>query len=190
MNNAQVDPNQWVDAYADDLYCYCLKFIPNDDTAQNLIQETFLAALKNRHTFSGKSAEKTWLIGILKNKITDHLRAKYKDVPVSQLVQDEQDIDSFFDHQSGHLAHEPKAWEFNPTLLLENKEFWSTFNNCLSHLPEKTGQAFALREIDSMDSKEICKVLGLSPTNLWVLLHRARIQLRECIEKNWFENDR
>ena len=186
MTQTQNDPKDWVDLYADDLYCYALKFIPNDDTAQNLVQETFLAALKNRHTFSGKSAEKTWLIGILKNKITDHLRAKYKEVPVSQLIDEEKTIEGFFDSQSGHLAQEPKAWEFNPTVLMENKEFWGTFNDCLSHLPEKTAQAFSLREIEAIDSKEICKVLNISATNLWVLLHRARIQLRACLEKNWF----
>lgn len=186
MNNTQADPKDWVDLYSDDLYCYALKFIPNDDVAQNLLQETFLAGLKGRDKFSGKSSEKTWLIGILKNKITDYLRSKYKDVPVSQLVDDDQTIDSFFDHQTEHLTHEPKAWEFNPKLIAENKEFWGTFNDCLNHLPEKTAQAFSLREIEAMDSKEICKVLGVSSTNLWVLLHRARIQLRECLEKNWF----
>ena len=186
MNQQPSNPNDWVDLYSDDLYCFALKFIPNDDTAQNLLQETFLAALKNRHTFSGKSSEKTWLIGILKNKITDHLRTKYKEVPVSQLIDNEKTIEGFFDSQSGHLTQEPKAWEFNPKSLMENKEFWNTFNDCLNHLPEKTNQAFALREIEAMKSTEICKVLGISSTNLWVLLHRARIQLRACLEKNWF----
>ena len=189
MPELKTSPDQWVDLYGDDLYCYALKFIPNDENAQNLIQETFLAALKNRGTFSGKSAEKTWLIGILKNKIFDHLRAKYREVPVSQLMDDEGTIDGFFDNQ-GHLAHEPKAWEFNPTVLLENKEFWTTFQNCLARLPAKTGQAFSLREIEGVDSKEICKVLGISPTNLWVALHRARIQLRQCLEQHWFEHAR
>lgn len=186
MSLVATNPNDWIDLYADDLYCYALKFIRQEDTAQNLLQETFLAALKNRHTFSGKSSEKTWLIGILKNKITDHLRAKYKEVPVSQLIDDDKTIEGFFDSQSGHLAQEPKAWEFNPGTLIENKEFWNAFNDCLSHLPEKTSQAFALREIENMDSTEICKILRVSSTNLWVLLHRARIQLRACLEKNWF----
>ena len=189
MPETQTSREQWVDLYADALYCYALKFIPNDDTAQNLVQETFLAGLKNRASFSGKSAEKTWLIGILKNKISDHLRAKYREIPVSQLIEEDKTIDGFFDSQSGHLSQEPKSWEFNPTLLLENKEFWKIFNDCLSRLPAKTAQAFSLREIEGMDSKEICKVLGISSTNLWVTLHRARLQLRQCLETNWFEND-
>ncbi len=189
MLNVPSTPTEWVDLYSDDLYCFALKFIPQDDVAQNLIQETFLAALKNHHTFSSQSSEKTWLIGILKNKITDHLRAKYKEIPASQLIDDDKTIEGFFDSQSGHLAQEPTAWKFNPTVLMENKEFWETFNNCLSRLPEKTSQAFALREIEAMKSSEICKVLGISSTNLWVLLHRARIQLRACLEKNWFTHD-
>jgi RNA polymerase sigma-70 factor (ECF subfamily) len=180
------NPEQWVDLYADDLFCYALKFISNRDTAQNLIQETFLAALKNRHTFAGQSKAKTWLIGILKNKISDHLRSKYREIPVSQLV-DQEAIDSFFDSQSSHLTQEPKAWAFNPSFHIENKEFWSTFQECLKGLPERTAQAFCLREIDGMESKEICKVLGITTTNLWVALHRARIQLRGCLGKHWFE---
>lgn len=188
--NDQKSPEEWVDLYGDDLYCYALKFIPQTDIAQNLIQETFLAGLKGRASFAGKSSEKTWLIGILKNKITDHLRAKYKEVAASQLIDDEKTIEGFFDSQSSHLAQEPKSWEFNPTILLENKEFWKSFNDCLSHLPEKTAQAFSLREIESMDSEEICKVLGISSTNFWVLMHRARIQLRQCLESNWFKDDR
>ena len=185
--NTTNSPEQWVDLYADDLYCYALKFISQTDVIQNLIQETFLAGIKGHQTFSGKSSEKTWLIGILKNKITDHLRSKYKEVPASQLIDDDKTIEGFFDSQSGHLSKEPKAWEFNPAILLENKEFWGAFNDCLSHLPEKTAQAFSLREIEAVDSDEICKVLGITTTNFWVLLHRARIQLRQCLEKNWFE---
>jgi RNA polymerase sigma-70 factor (ECF subfamily) len=184
-----LNPDQWVDAYADSLYSYALKFIPNRDLAQNLVQETFLAGLKNRSSFSGRSSEKTWLIGILKNKILDHLRAKYREIPVSQLIDDEGTIDGFFDDRTGHLAQEPKPLEFNPTHLLENKEFWKTLSECLKHLPSKTGLAFSLREIEAMESQEICKVLGISPTNLWVMLHRARLHLRQCLQANWFDHD-
>ena len=109
-------PQQWVDLYADDLYSYALKFISQTDTAENLVQETFLAALKNRSSFEGRSSEKTWLIGILKNKITDHLRRKYREIPASQLAGEEQTIESFFDSRSGHLKQEPREWKLNPTV--------------------------------------------------------------------------
>lgn len=182
-----ISAEEWVDLFGDDLYSYALKFISQTDVAENLVQETFLAALKSQALFAGKSSQKTWLIGILKNKIIDYFRSKYKEIPVSQLIEEDATIEGFFDSQTGHLNQEPKPWELNPTELLENKEFWSSFNDCLSHLPEKTAQAFSLREIEAMDSKEICKVLGISPTNLWILLHRARIQLRQCLETNWFK---
>lgn len=190
MNEEFTNPNQWVDLYSDDLYCYALKFIPQPDQAENLVQETFLSALKNYSNFQGKSSEKTWLIGILKHKITDHLRTKYREVPASSLINENMHIEDFFDQQrDGHLKKEPGHWEFNPSALAENKEFLEILNDCLSRLPEKSAQAFSLREIESINSDEICKVLGVSSTNLWVLLHRARIQLRQCLEINWFEND-
>ena len=188
MQNTQTSPDEWVDLYADSLFAFAIKSIPQPDQAQNLVQETFLAALQNRSGFKGNSTEKTWLIGILKNKITDHLRLKYREVPASQIVEENMHIEDFFDYADyGHLKKMPGDWEFNPALLVENKEFWTAFNDCLGKLPEKTSQAFSFREIDAMDSKEICKILGISSTNLWVLLHRARLQLRECLEINWFE---
>ena len=190
MNNAQNPADQWVDLYGDALFSYALKFIPQKDVAQNLVQETFLAALKNQSSFKGNSSEKTWFIGILKNKIIDYLRLKYRETPASQLVKEDMHIEDFFDKaDTGHLKKEPGNWEFNPSSLIENKEFWGSFNDCLEKLPEKTAQAFSLREIDAMDSKEVCKVLGITSTNLWVILHRARLQLRQCLETNWFEND-
>ena len=190
MVNPSTNPDQWVDLYADALFSFALKFISQRDQAQNLVQETFLAALKNQAGFKGSSSEKTWLIGILKNKITDHLRLKYKEIPASQLVEENMQIDAFFDNNDfGHLKKQPGHWEFAPCALIENKEFWQAFNACIGKLPEKTAQAFSLRELDAMDSGEICKVLGVSSTNLWVLLHRARLQLRQCLEINWFEED-
>lgn len=180
------NPEQWVDLYADSLYSYALKFIQKPDIAQQLVQETFLAALKNKNTFKATSTAKTWLIGILKHKITDHLRVKYQEIPASQIIPEGGSIEHFFD-QEGHLTQPPSDWDFNPQETLANQEFWQTFNDCLSKLPPTTAQAFSLKTIASTDAKEICKVLNITPTNLWVLLCRARIQLRACLEKNWFD---
>ena len=187
MNNAPSNPEQWVDLYADSLFSFALKFISQTDQAQNLVQETFLAALKSHSSFQGASSEKTWLLGILKHKITDYLRLKYRETPASQLVSENMHVEDFFDNIDQHLIKEPGTWEFNPNALLENKEFWKAFQDCLSHLPEKSSQAFSLRELENIDTKEICKILAVSSTNLWVLLHRARLQLRQCLETNWFE---
>ena len=188
--NTSADPDQWVDIYGDALYSYALKFIPHGDIAENLVQETFLSALQGSKGFKGKADFKSWLIGILKNKISDHLRLKYKEIPVSQMVDEDTPIEQFFDTVSGHLAKEPQNWDLKPDQILENEEFWRIYNDCLSRLPEKTAQAFSFREIEAMDSKEICKVLKIAPTNLWVLLHRARVQLRQCLEINWLNHDR
>ncbi len=183
------NPQQWVDSYADDLYAYALKMIPHPDQAENLIQETFLAALKSKDSFKGNSSEKTWLIGILRHKITDHLRSKYKEVPTSSLVPEDVGIDAFFDQINETLKKNPGSWDFQPDQLLNKEEFWRTFEKCLQHLPPKTAEAFSLSEMEQINSKEICKVLNVTPTNLWSLLHRARVQLRQCLQINWFEHE-
>lgn len=189
MAHSLSSPQQWVDLYADDLYAYALKIIPDSHQAENLIQETFLAALKSKDSFKGHSTEKTWLIGILRHKINDHLRAKYKEVPVSSLAPENVSIDSFFDQIHETLKKSPGAWEIHPDQLLEREEFWKAFEECLKHLPPKTAEAFSLSEMEEMDSKEICKVLNVTATNLWSLLHRARVQLRQCLQMNWFEHE-
>jgi len=183
------NPQQWVELYADALYAYALKMIPHPDQAENLIQETFLAALKSKDSFKGNSSEKTWLIGILRHKITDHLRLKYREVPVSSLTPEDVSIDSFFDQVNETLKKNPGSWDFQPDQLLKKEEFWRTFEECLKRLPPKTAEAFSLSEMEQMNSKEICKVLNVSSTNLWSLLHRARVQLRQCLQMNWFEHE-
>lgn len=189
MTHTLSKPEQWVDLYGDALFCFALKFISQPDQAQNLVQETLLAGLKNQAGFQGKSTEKTWLLGILKHKITDHLRLKYRETPASQLVTDDMHVEEFFDNVEQHLRKEPSEWEFHPESLLEKGEFWQAFHECLGKLPEKAGQAFSLREVEDTSAEEICKILNISSTNLWVLLHRARLQLRQCLEMNWFEKN-
>lgn len=182
-------PQQWVDLYADGLYAYVIKIIPDAHQAENLIQETFLAALKSKDSFKGNSSEKTWLIGILRHKITDHLRSKYKEIPVSSLAPEDINTDSFFDQINETLKKHPGSWDIQPDQLLNKEDFWRVFEECLKRLPSKTAEAFSLSELDQMKSKEICKVLNVTPTNLWSLLHRARVQLRQCLQINWFEHE-
>ena len=182
-------PQQWVDLYADDLYAYAFKIIPDSHQAENLIQETFLAALKSKDSFKGNSSEKTWLIGILRHKINDYLRSKYREVPISSLAPEDVSIDGFFDQVNETLKKSPGTSNFQPDQLLNKEEFWQAFEECLKRLPPKTAEAFSLSEMDQMKSKEICKVLNVSATNLWSLLHRARVQLRQCLQINWFEHE-
>lgn len=189
MTNHLSDPKQWVDLYADDLYAYALKMIPDPSQAENLLQETFLAALQSRNSFKGNSSEKTWLISILRHKITDHIRRKYKEIPVTDLAAEDASIDGFFDKISQALPKSPGTWEIRPDQVLEKDDFWMAFEDCLKRLPPKTAEAFSLSEMEEMRSKEICKVLNVTATNLWSLLHRARVQLRQCLQTKWFEHD-
>ncbi len=184
------DTQQWVDLYADDLYAYAIKIIPDAHQAENILQETFLAALKSKESFRSNSTEKTWLIGILRHKITDYLRSKYKEIPVSSLAPEHTSSESFFDQVNQSLKISPGSWDIHPDQVLNREEFWKTFEECLKHLPQRSAEAFSLCELDEMKSKEICKVLNISTTNLWSLLHRARVQLRLCLQKNWFEHEK
>ena len=179
------DPEQWVDQYGNYLYHFALSRLRNTTNAENAVQETFLAALKARNSFSGKSSERTWLTGILKHKIIDFMRKGYREKPVTDLQKNEDAIDQFFDH-IGHPKGDVAHWIPKPDELLEKKEFWKVFYACSEKLPKTTADAFLLREVEKIESKEICSILNITLSNLWVLLHRARLQLRECLEINWF----
>jgi RNA polymerase sigma-70 factor (ECF subfamily) len=187
------DPNTWVTQHGNYLFRYALMRLRNRDLAENLVQETFLAALIGKAGFSGRSSERTWMIGILKHKIIDHYRKDFREKPITDLqthqTDEEQTIDSFYDAMENPRKY-PKDWMPEPEATLHSKEFWSTLQGCLGHLPAKTAHAFTLRELDDMDTSDICKELGITPTNLWVMLHRARLQLRECLERNWFEREK
>ncbi len=185
---AHLNPETWVDQYGDYLYRFALGRLRNPNEAENAVQETFLAALKGINNFAGKATERTWLTGILKHKIIDTFRKKYREKPVTDLQNDEASIDHFFDH-SHHLKKTPSNWNLNPKELLENKEFWQIFQQCQEKLPSTARDAFLLKEIEKMDGKKICKTLNISSANFWVLLHRARLHLRQCLEMNWFEKN-
>jgi RNA polymerase sigma-70 factor (ECF subfamily) len=155
-------------------------------TAEDLVQETFLAALKARGSFSGNSAESTWMVGILKHKIMDHFRRKAREAPLADADLREQPDPSPFD-VSGHWISGPTDWGGNPADLYREKKFLDQLTECLSGLPPNHANAFTLREIEGADTGEICKVLNVTETNLWVILHRARMQLRRCLETHWFD---
>ncbi len=184
-----LDPEKWVDQYGNYLFHFALSRLRNITDAENAVQETFLAAFKAKDSFSGKSTERTWLIGILKHKVIDLMRKSYREKPVTDIQKNEEAIDQFFDHV-GQSKKNVGKWIPEPDELLEKKEFWSVFYKCSEKLPKTAGDAFLLREIEKIDSKEICDMLGISSSNLWILLHRARLQLRECLEINWFNDQK
>ena len=182
---ANTDPAEWVDRYGDYLFRYAMLRLRDRPTAEDLVQETFLAALKARVSFSGKSSESTWLVGILKHKIADHFRNQAQEAPLGDIdLRDPPGPSPFA--VSGHWASGPTDWGGNPADLYREKKFLDQFTECLSRLSPNLANAFTLREIEGADTGEICKVLNVSETNLWVILHRARMQLRRCLETRWF----
>lgn len=155
--------------------------------AEDAVQEALLAALAGAERFAGAAAAKTWVFAILRNKIVDELRRRLREGNVAELspVEEEsEDFDELFDRH-GHWAAAPAAWE-DPEKSLENSQFWTVFEACLDGVPAKPGRVFMMREILGLATDEICKELGISSSNCWVLLHRARLGLRECLSRRWF----
>ena len=184
------DPEQWVDNHGNYLYSFALLRIHDSQLAEDMVQETFLAALKSTSKFQGRSSERTWLTGILKNKIIDYYRKNARMTGFSDAFSGE-DLPDFHSggKEKGHwkLASAPSDWGKNPQRLLENKEFNKVMELCLGYLPRQLASVFSAREIEGWKSDKICKEFSISTSNLWVMLHRARTQLRKCLDVNWFK---
>ena len=148
--------------------------------AEDAVQETLVAALAGEAGFEGRANLRTWLTGILKHKIVDAIRRAARETPVDS----DDEFDALFDER-GHWIEMPDAWR-NPDGALDQKQFFSVLEECLKRLPEKTARTFMLREHLGFETDEICKELTITPTHCWVLLYRARMALRECLEKDWF----
>lgn len=183
--SANLDPSVWVERYGGYLFRYAMLRLRDRPAAEDMVQETFLAGLKDRGTFSGDSSEATWLVGILKHKIADHYRRQARESPLEEGdLRDHPDTGHF--DGVGHWTTGPVEWGGNPADLYRQGEFLDRFMKCLSELSPNHANAFTLREIEGLGTAEICKVLGVSETNLWVILHRARALLRQCLETRWF----
>ncbi len=186
------DPSAWLDNHGDYLYRYALFRLRDAALAEDAVQETLLAALQAYAKFAGRGSERTWLVGILKHKVADHFRRASREAPAPMHAGEEFAHEDFFrvagewqDHW--RPEHAPSDWQANPATRAEQKEFWLIFQTCLAPLPARIASAFVLREVDGLSSAEICEVLSINVNNLWVMLHRARLHLRHCLELNWFK---
>ena len=182
-----LDPETWVDQYGDYLYRYAISRIHDSAVAEDLVQETFLAALNAKEGFEGRSTEKTWLTGILKYKIIDHIRKISRERPTDNIESSADAMHEHFDEKGGWKVG-PAKWSVNPRELLEQKEFWKVFYRCLSKLSGRLAQVFAFRELEGLSSEEIRKILNISATNSYVMLYRARMRMRDCLEVNWLDH--
>jgi len=160
------------------------------DLAEDVVQDTLLAALQGEAGFSGRSSLKTWLTGILKHKIVDAIRKKSREPAISSLDEECQidDFDALFD-EVGHWENAPAGWG-DPEIQLSRQQFFDVVEFCLEKLPPNTARVFMMREVMELESSEICKELSITSTNLWVILYRARMALRQCLEQHWFAQAR
>jgi RNA polymerase sigma-70 factor (TIGR02943 family) len=183
----KLNPELWVANYADMLFSYAYKRVNDKYVAEDLVQETFFGGLKSQLNFAGDSTEKTWLFAILKFKIIDYYRKKSKEKTTSLNNSEGKEIDSIFFEADGHVNKNPEVdVHFNSSdSYIDKKEFYGVLEGCLSKIPKKLAQVFHLKMIVEEDSKVICEMLNITDANYWVILHRAKIQLRSCLFKNW-----
>jgi RNA polymerase sigma-70 factor (TIGR02943 family) len=181
----QLDPAHWVQDHGDCLYRFALIRVSRQDEAEDLVQDTLLAALKSRSSFAGRSTVRTWLLGIMKNKLIDRLRKKHRTVLAADAAAGDEWLDQLYD-RSGHWSFRPRECDVEPALLLQRQEFWSAFETCRRRLPDRLGEVLSLRLLDDVPAEQICQALGISATNLWTLLHRARVRLWRCLEQKGF----
>lgn len=176
------DPERWLEEHGDYLFRYARRRLLSDELAEDAVQETFLAALKAKERFSGASSERTWLTGILKHKVADIIRHQYREVtaPRSSDPDNEDDWEALFD-QSGHWAETIRDWG-DPASELEKSRIRQALDECFRRLKPTLARIFSLRELSGLSNEEICKALDITATNAWVMLHRARLFLRECLE--------
>ena len=187
------DPDHWVAEHGDALLRYVLPRVRDLATAEDLVQETLLAAWRSRDRFSGSSSFRTWLIGILKRRIADHYRRIGKERSATASKEEMREPDEFDRH--GNWAEIPRTWpkgelekalKDSPEQLAEYAEFWEVLSRCASDMPEHLARAFRLRTIGEERVDAICDLEGITPKNLSVRLHRARLLLRRCLERRWF----
>ncbi|WP_316821737.1 sigma-70 family RNA polymerase sigma factor [Pedobacter gandavensis] len=183
-----IKPIHWTANYADYLYNYAFMRVNDKEEAQDLVQETFLAALEKTKNFEGKSTEKTWLTAILKYKIIDHYRKKSSGLISKNLVLEEENIQTdFFNQDDGHWKppHEPKEFPAQQPEPLQHQEFHKVLNSCMKKLPDLWFAVFSMKHIDEEETTVICTQLKVSPSNFWVIIHRAKLSLRACLQKYW-----
>ncbi|MCK0156176.1 sigma-70 family RNA polymerase sigma factor [Cellulophaga sp. F20128] len=184
MQTHSLNPDLWVDAYADYLFNYAVVRVSDSEIAKDLVQETFFAGLKSAKNFKGDAAERTWLIAILKRKVIDHYRKINSNKGKAEV---RMSYNTTTDTE-GDWLEEQVADPFSllDTSDLENEELGLAIQDCISKLPKKQALVFTKKTIQGISTEDICNELDINPSNLWVIIHRARTGLMECLNSNWF----
>ncbi len=183
MPNHQINPNKWIDLYSDYLFNYTISRVSDREIAQDLVQDTFLAGLKSMKNFKGEASERTWLISILKRKIIDHYRKTNSKKGKAEIRINYNDSES-----EGDWLEERVADPFDKTAedTLQNAELGEAIHNCLEKLPKKQADVFKMKTILGHETEAICNELNITASNLWVIIHRARTAMADCLKENWF----
>jgi RNA polymerase sigma-70 factor (ECF subfamily) len=186
-----LDPTGWLDRHGDYLYRYALMRVRDTAAAEDLLQETLLAAMRSYQAHEGRSSERTWLVGIMKHKVVDYFRRRARTSEFQISNEEGHDDLGWFESEGtwrGHWREDqaPISWPVEAVRLLESHEFWEIVDRGLARLSPQMAIAFTLREIDGLSSEEICEILDVTPNNLWVILHRGRAKLRQFLEAELF----
>lgn len=183
--SSKTELTDWVRLYTKELYVWAYRKTSDRELSEDLVQETFLAAAEGMTSFKNESQPKTWLYGILKNKIAEHYRKSLRLNITTTLPFDE--ISTFFSAGGGwQMSAMPQAWQGETDNLTDLPAFNKVFDGCIEHLPSVMNACIRLRFLDEKKGEQICQELGLTTTNYWQLIHRAKLQLRDCLEKYWF----
>jgi RNA polymerase sigma-70 factor (ECF subfamily) len=181
----QLNPHTWVDRYADYLFNYAIARISDEEVAKDLVQETFLAGLKSAKNYKGTAAERTWLIAILKRKVIDYYRKINSKKGKAEIrIKYNSGTESDGDWLEEQVADPGSVLEND---YIENEELGLAIQECISKLPKKQSAVFTMKTIRGLNTEDICNELGINPSNLWVMVHRARTALMECLNENWFK---
>ncbi len=178
----KLEPDNWVDNYSDELYRYTVTRVTDSGFAEDIVQETFLSAWRAKVTYKGEASEKNWLYAICKNKIIDHFRKHSKNIVKPSRAEE----DIYFDKVE-HWRDEttPNEWGINYGQPIETKEFYSILELCKKKLNNIQQSVFVMKYMEGIEAENICKVLEITPSNYWVIIHRCKLHLRSCLEINW-----
>jgi RNA polymerase sigma-70 factor (ECF subfamily) len=182
-NKHTLNADYWITNYSDALFKYTMMRVNDAGVAEDIVQETFLSAWRNKDNYKGIASEKNWLYTICKNKIIDHYRKK--STSIIQYAEADTSGNMFDDLEHWTKEDAPKEWGINYNQTIEKKEFYGILEKCKSKLQQMQQSVFVMKYLEDLDTEEICKVLGITTSNYWVLIHRAKLGLRNCLEKNW-----
>jgi len=187
------DPAEWLEEHGDYLFRLAVLSLRNAEAAEEAVRETLLAAMRDQSA-DRQSSVRTWLRGILKLKIRDGC-LKLGGAPISDQTREKEDEDAFFQDAEGEwpshwrIDHAPVVWHLDGQATIEHADFWEALDRVLAELPAQSAMAFTLRELDGLSAQEVCMVMKLTPHDLHLILHRARLKLRHSLESRWFRNE-